>query len=390
VNGNILLGLYTYAETMAESSSSSAFSAATRVQAIPELLGLILAHADQRTLLTSAQRVCRTWHQHIHGTRSLRRHLFLDVPSAAIDGDDGDNGDDDATLGRQKALNPLLAELFPAWFDGEAREPVDVERFRRDAIISGLKSVSLRGRRNARPAPPSKQQAEAPAAMGSLYDQLSATALYRAGRAAPRSGPRSNPFLRSDASWLRMHVSSPPTRSVAVYRVAPTRLGGLERDSFGEVAFPEGLRMGELLAMTLACSQEGYMHHSFHALWPATSGTAKGDDDYDDGDDAHRIRSSCSITGLGLPINPDSRPEFDEDRGVVADLVLLSASFDRNKQGNLSGAQILRHSGADFVSEQAAGDVARIQSIPWQWRTTVRGPRLLKQSFPLHLDGHGH
>jgi hypothetical protein len=351
---------------MAESSSSSS-SAAARVQAIPELLGLILAHADQRTLLTSAQRVCRTWHQHIHGTRSLRRHLFLDVPAPPADGDNGEDGTDDATLGRQKALNPLLAELFPAWFDGEAREPVDVERFRRDAIISGLKSVSLRGRRNARPAPPSKQQTEAPATMGSLYDQLSATALYRAGRAAPRSSSKSNPFLRGDASWLRMHVSSPPTHSVAVYRVAPTRLGGLERDSFGEVTFPDGLRMGELLAMTLACSQEGYVHHSFHALWPATSSAADDEDD----DDTHRIRSSCSITGLGLPVNPDTRPEFDEDHGVVADLVLLSASFDRNKQGNLSGAQILRHSGADFVSEQAAGDVARIQSIPWQWRTTV-------------------
>lgn len=70
--------------------------------ATPELLESILLHVDMRTLLVSAQRVCRGWKDLISTSPQLQQVLFLQ----------GDSSRNPASA----IANPLLAELFPPWF----------------------------------------------------------------------------------------------------------------------------------------------------------------------------------------------------------------------------------------------------------------------------------
>ncbi|KAH7024448.1 uncharacterized protein B0I36DRAFT_331450 [Microdochium trichocladiopsis] len=76
-----------------------------------ELLELILLQLDMRTLLTSAQRVSKKWHASIQGSPALQRRLFF-MPDNNTRLR-AHNDDDYETL---PIHNPLLTELFPAWF----------------------------------------------------------------------------------------------------------------------------------------------------------------------------------------------------------------------------------------------------------------------------------
>ncbi|KAJ1325416.1 F-box/TPR repeat protein Pof3 [Microdochium nivale] len=71
-------------------------SAMDSVRQTPELLELVLQHADMATLLTSAQRVSRSWHRAIRESPAVQRALFFlpDVNSTS-------------------RRNPLLARHFP-------------------------------------------------------------------------------------------------------------------------------------------------------------------------------------------------------------------------------------------------------------------------------------
>lgn len=72
----------------------------------PEILEHVLLKLDLKTLLISAQRVCRSWHELIEASPSLQYHLFLrPAPNSAA-----------------KAVNPLLAEKFPHWFPSSVGE----------------------------------------------------------------------------------------------------------------------------------------------------------------------------------------------------------------------------------------------------------------------------
>lgn len=87
-----------------------------------EILENVLLCVDQRTLLTSAQRVCRTWQQLIAESPKLQQHLFLRPAPESV----------------TTVVNPLLAEKFPHWFsqkvgDGNEQftpfEPGDLESY---------------------------------------------------------------------------------------------------------------------------------------------------------------------------------------------------------------------------------------------------------------------
>lgn len=78
--------------------------AVTRVLSQPELLASILVHLDQRALLTIAQRVCKSWLEEISSAPCLTRRLFFDVPT-------------NPAASAERMLNPILAELFPSFFD---------------------------------------------------------------------------------------------------------------------------------------------------------------------------------------------------------------------------------------------------------------------------------
>lgn len=71
----------------------------------PELLELVLRRVDMATLLTSAQRVSRSWHRAIAESTAIQRVLFF-VPE--------DSTGNDSSVRK----NPLLAKYFPGWFSG--------------------------------------------------------------------------------------------------------------------------------------------------------------------------------------------------------------------------------------------------------------------------------
>ncbi|KAJ6110310.1 hypothetical protein N7486_002545 [Penicillium sp. IBT 16267x] len=75
----------------------------------PEILEMILARMDMRTLLTSAQRVSRSWFNLISTSPSIQKALFF-TPIK-----DSEWGTE------EKILNPLLTETFPSIFPAKAR-----------------------------------------------------------------------------------------------------------------------------------------------------------------------------------------------------------------------------------------------------------------------------
>lgn len=76
---------------------------------IPEILEMILAQVDMRTLLTSARRVSRSWFNLISTSSSIQKALFF-TPIK------------DSEWGiKEKILNPLLTEAFPSLFPAKER-----------------------------------------------------------------------------------------------------------------------------------------------------------------------------------------------------------------------------------------------------------------------------
>ncbi|KAJ5898840.1 hypothetical protein N7495_003584 [Penicillium taxi] len=81
-------------------------SAMNKVLDTPEVLEMILGRLDMRTLLVSAQRVCRNWMNLIRASPSLQMVLFF----TSINGSE---------WGKEKIPNPLLAWAFPSIFPGD-------------------------------------------------------------------------------------------------------------------------------------------------------------------------------------------------------------------------------------------------------------------------------
>ncbi|KAK6216401.1 GCR1-dependent translation factor 1 [Pestalotiopsis sp. IQ-011] len=147
---------YTEREARSQRRTMARNPAMTRVLATPELLECVLQHLDMRTLLVSAQCACRVWHELIATSPALQEALFFkpgglcgrgsaktrrkkgqgnDVTmptdetttttTTTIDGATADRADDEEK--HKKAVvvrkNPLLASVFPAWFEDYTRSP---------------------------------------------------------------------------------------------------------------------------------------------------------------------------------------------------------------------------------------------------------------------------
>lgn len=89
--------------------------------AIPELFEQVLLQLDMRTLLTSAQRVCRRWREAILLSPLLQEKLFF-RPAADTAG--------------PRVRNPLLCELFPHFFPAEGAEKL--RKFSKDELEDEL------------------------------------------------------------------------------------------------------------------------------------------------------------------------------------------------------------------------------------------------------------
>lgn len=71
---------------------------------LPECLEMVLEQLDPATLLVSAQRVCKTWHDSIAASPRLQRKLFF-APS------------DGRARDKKRTPNPLLVDAFPAFYN---------------------------------------------------------------------------------------------------------------------------------------------------------------------------------------------------------------------------------------------------------------------------------
>lgn len=149
----------------------------TPVLATPEILEMILLQTDMRTLLTSAQRVCRAWLHLITKSPSIQKALFF-TPMK-----DSDRGSD------TKRINPLLADAFAPIFppkDGSEKHKFDFSN------LNWTKDPSSMAR-----------------------------------------------FVRKDASWRRMLVQQPPLPELGLFNLYHARGGDTARCFFIPVSvFP--------------------------------------------------------------------------------------------------------------------------------------------------------
>ncbi|KAH8885973.1 hypothetical protein GQ53DRAFT_750825 [Thozetella sp. PMI_491] len=163
--------------------------ACTQALGLPELLEEILQYLDQRTLLVSAQRVCRSWNRVIGSSVLLQQLLFFKPMSATVA--------TDASVSTLK--NPLLAEAFYLFYEHCGR-------------IS----------------------------MGAFVKSRLSIANMKAGRRCHLA------FVRPEASWRRMLVAHPAPRRIGYLR------GCGNRFSWQHIEMPDQLRMGQLYDMVYA------------------------------------------------------------------------------------------------------------------------------------------
>ncbi|KAJ6178171.1 hypothetical protein N7519_008632 [Penicillium mononematosum] len=130
-------------------------SAINKVMDTPEILEMILAGTDMRTLLTSAQRVCRNWASLIRNSRSVQKALFF-IPIK----------DSEWGVG-EKIPNPLLTETFASFFPTKNRPDTYQFDFH-DLVMTRDASTMAR-------------------------------------------------FIRADASWRKMLVQQPPISKVGLF-----------------------------------------------------------------------------------------------------------------------------------------------------------------------------
>ena len=132
-------------------------SAMNKVMGIPEILEMILAGTDMRTLLTSAQWVCRNWASLIRNSPSIQKALFF-IPIE----------DSEWGVG-EKIPNPLLGETFASIFPAKNR-PDDFQFDFGDFVMTRDDSAMAR-------------------------------------------------FIRADASWRKMLVRQPPISDIALFHI---------------------------------------------------------------------------------------------------------------------------------------------------------------------------
>lgn len=162
---------------------------------VPELFELIFMELPMRTILTSAQLVCRSWNQQITSSRRIQQALFLE--SCPPD--------------TPPRINPLLAAEFPIFFDGKqhrrsdfgklafARQPESGHEGSSSPSASSIYSSdnSIDGSL--------VQTAEAPSVGASVPDKRDHLALREK-------------FLHPSASWRRMLPCQPAVMEVGLWR----------------------------------------------------------------------------------------------------------------------------------------------------------------------------
>ncbi|KAK4442026.1 hypothetical protein QBC34DRAFT_419354 [Podospora aff. communis PSN243] len=166
-----------------------------KVLATPELLELILLNIDIAPLLTTVQRVSKSWHALIAASAALQQHLFFKpIPSTPFPSSP-------PLPSPYRKFNPLLYKNFPNFFP---YDPEDMHRSR-----------DGRNRITRRPAPPTRE-----GIVSADFQVQYMTWAVEKEKMLPiadirNGGVKHYAFTRKGASWRRMLVAQPPPVRVA-------------------------------------------------------------------------------------------------------------------------------------------------------------------------------
>ncbi|KAJ5827175.1 hypothetical protein N7447_003938 [Penicillium robsamsonii] len=170
-------------------------SAMDKVLDTAEILEMILARVDMRTLLTSVQRVCHNWVNLISKSPSIQKALFF-TPIK------------DSEWGvKETILNPLLAETFPSIFPAKNR--LDYYKFDFSDLIM------------------------------------------------TKNGSTMAHFVRENASWRKMLVQQPPISDIGLLYVSQGMMGdcagssSISLDKKKQESGYDGIRMERLFELLL-------------------------------------------------------------------------------------------------------------------------------------------
>ncbi|KAK0614517.1 hypothetical protein B0T14DRAFT_557751 [Immersiella caudata] len=177
------------------SNNAPTVASRDKVLATPELLELILLQIPIAPLLTTIQRVSKSWHTLITTSAALQQHLFFKpIPSTP-------SPSSPPLSNPHRKFNPLLYKNFPVFFP---YDPGDMHRPR-----------DGKTHRTRRPTPPARE--------GIVSEEFQVCYMEWAvekEKMLPiadvrNGGKRHYAFTRKGASWRRMLVAQPPPVRVA-------------------------------------------------------------------------------------------------------------------------------------------------------------------------------
>jgi hypothetical protein len=185
-----------------------------------ELLEGILANLELKTLLISAQRVCKSWHELITTSKPIQQALYF-APIEAKSASE---------VTEKRTINPLLKEIFSPFFEGTERNPI-------------MASKDVFGFMN-----------------GSSKTKMT-------GHTLIQEDTTRNSFLREGASWRRMLVQQPAAPKIGYIESR----GMYERNFYNAVvdAPDGGVRMGLLYDMVYRFMGLNMVTGGFSICWRA-------------------------------------------------------------------------------------------------------------------------
>ncbi|KAJ5198253.1 uncharacterized protein N7498_007370, partial [Penicillium cinerascens] len=214
-------------------------SAINKVLDTPEMLEMILARVDMRTLLTSAQRVCRNWVNLISKSPSIQKALFF-TPIK------------DSEWGMEEKIpNPLLTETFPSIFP--AKDRLDRYQFNFSKLTM-TKDASTMAR-----------------------------------------------FVGQDASWRKMLVQQPPVSDIGLFHICDA-MGGtsagsssIPADKKMQESGYDGLRMERLFELLLFSNLVQFLPYTRTRVYWSTEEPILHGESQNIDDEFHRIMSKFGL-----------------------------------------------------------------------------------------------
>ncbi|KAJ5259275.1 hypothetical protein N7478_012256 [Penicillium angulare] len=212
----------------------------TDIFSITEILENVLLCLDIKTLLTSGQRVCHSWHDLVVTSPALQKHLYFQPDWEK----------------RAKTQNPLLSEFFPPWFP-PALAATDAKSNQASQELESCSHIQGIFGGNAD------------------FENL------------PLAISKNNPFFMYEkASWRHMLVQQPPIAELVIFKVVANRGGShfsgpyaqnkVQTDVSFEDLYSQALKENEPLRMDCFYDKvvltSGSMPYEWMIVWDSDNG----------------------------------------------------------------------------------------------------------------------